>query len=531
MKKVILILTICFGVFLSSCKKDFLTSLASNPNTPSADKATPALVLPPALGNTASIIQNDFNGQALWFGSINWKGGYAISTPSLSYVLTTSSNNGCWFDLYYNATNYNFIEQSAKATPNNDNYAAIAIIMKSLDFEYLVDNFNDVPYLNALNGPGGSSGDFFPKYDSAQTVYTGIVNQLDSAMAVIATAAGNANEITPQGDVMFGGNMTLWASFANTVKLRVLLQQSELSSQSAYITGEIAKTASVPYLGAGQNAFVQPGYANQVGSNGSNQENPYYRNYGFDQNGNPGTFYAEQGAGQASINFLNNTKDPVRLGLLYTKDPTTMEYVGEYFGILPSSTISNTGSGLLQGPTQPSIVLSACESLFMQAEAALRGWIPGGDPGAKAFYQSAITESFAYLNGDYAGYAPGSTGAPASLSTTEATAYYSQTGIKDISWVPGNLNTNLRSIIMQKWIALNSNTPMSSWNDYRRFQDISNSDGTKGLPDVPLSKVPGLAATHIPFRVYYPQDEYNKNGANVPPSSGITNDSKIFWMP
>lgn len=528
MKKSILILTLGVGVFIGGCKKDFLTSLANNPNTPSSDKATPQLVLPAALENTDRIVQTSFNMATLWFGILNWKGGYAISTNSLSYIETTNSDNGSWFSLYNNASNYNFIEEKAKATPDYDYYVAIAKIMKAVDFEYLVDNFNDVPYTAALNAAAGTAAAFFPKYDKGQDIYTSIVNQLDSAMSIIGAAKGNNQEILPgNDDVMFGGNMALWASFANTVKLRILLQQSEVASQASYIKGEIAKTSSVPYLGPGQNAFVQPGYANQVGPNGGNQENQFYLDYGFDQNGNPNLFYPEQGAGQTGINFLVKTNDSVRLGLFYTTLPDTNIYQGDYFGLLPAGSISNTGKGLLQGPTQPAIILSACESLFMQAEAALRGWIPGN---AEIFYQDAITESFAYLNGDYKGYTPGNAGAPSATSSSEADDYYSQSGVPDVSWT-GGFNQELRDIIMQKWIAMSANCPMVYWNDYRRFQDITNADGTTGLPDVPLSKIAGLKATHIPFRVFYPQDEYNKNAGNVPPTSSANTDSKIFWMP
>lgn len=528
MKKSLLILGLITGVVLSGCQKGFLTNLASNPNTPSADKASPQLVLPAALTSTANIIQTSFNFATLWFGALNWKGGYQINGPALSYVETTNSDNGCWSSLYYNASNYHFIEQTAKATKNEDYYAAIGMIMQAMDFEYLVDNFNDVPYSDALNAATGTAAAFFPKYDKAQDIYTSIVNQLDSAITVIQTAKNNSSETFPgSDDVMFGGKMDLWASFANTLKLRILLQQSEMSGRGTYITDEIQKTSSIPYLGPGQNAFVQPGYANQVGPNGGNQENPFYLDYGFNPQGNPNLFYPEQGAGQAAINFLNKTNDNVRIGLFYTTVPGTNNYLGDYYGLLPSGSISNIGSGMLQSPTQPSIVLSAGESLFMQAEAALRGWIPGN---AETFYDEAVTESFAYLNGDYKGYSPGSEGSPSSTSSTEAAAYFGQANVKDVSW-GGSFNDNLRTIIMQKWIAANANTPMTYWNDYRRFQDVTNADGTTGLPDVPLSKYATFNGTHAPFRVYYPQDEYNKNGANVPPANSINTSTKIFWMP
>ncbi|HVB04605.1 MAG TPA: SusD/RagB family nutrient-binding outer membrane lipoprotein [Chitinophagaceae bacterium] len=536
MKRQLITLAIISGLIASSCQKGFLTDLAVNPNQPSTASASPILVLPPALINTSTTIQTSWDNVALWFGILNWKGGYAINTPTLTYVETTTSDNGSWFSLYSNAENYYFIQQYAATHKNNDNYGAIATIMKAVDFEYLVDNFNNVPYFDALKGSTGKVTEFFPKYDDAQSIYTDLVSQLDSAIALINSSASSATEAIPGGDVMFGGTMSLWASFANTVKLRILLQQSEVAGRQSYISGEIQKTTSTPYLGPGQNAFVQPGYANQDGPNGGNQENQFYLDFGFNQNGNPNLFYPEQGAGQAGIDFLKRTNDSVRLPLFYTPVPSTTTFLGDYFGLLPVFTISNTGPGMLQSPGQPSIIMTASESLFMQAEAALRGYISGGVAAAQTFYQEAVTESFAYLNGDYSGYSPGSTGSPSTLSQTEAAAYYNQTGVKDVSWTTEasfstvQTDPNLRTIIMQKWIAMNANTPMAYWNDYRRFQDVSNTDGTTGLPDVPLSKNPSLSYTSIPFRVYYPQDEYDKNSTNVPASTANMQYSKVFWM-
>src|SRR5690606_7434462 len=56
----------------------------------------------------------------------------------------------------------------------------------------------------------------------------------------------------------------------------------------------------------------------------------------------------------------------------------------------------NNGSptGVFKRFNQPSVLLSSFESLFLQAEAAQRGWITGA---AKAFYETAIQESFKYL--------------------------------------------------------------------------------------------------------------------------------------
>ncbi|TDW99138.1 SusD/RagB family nutrient-binding outer membrane lipoprotein [Dinghuibacter silviterrae] len=520
------------ALILGSCGKGYLTNLAVNPNQPSTSQTSPSLVLSAALASTVAEVQGgDYNAQSTWLGNINYKGGYAISTNTLTYILTNGAYNGCWGNLYYNLTNYNFIVQKVAGTQNNDDYTAIGKIMEVWDFAYLVDNFNNVPYSQTMKAPTVNT----PAYDTAETIYTSLVTLLDTAINLINATSSNTTESNPGSfDVLFGGNMSLWAAFANTLKLRLLLQQSEMSGRSSYITQELAVTASTPYLGPGQNAFIQPGYANQNGPNGGNQQNPFYGFLGYTINGSPTGFYAEQGACQAAIDFLNKTNDAFRLPLEYDSVPgvSPASYSAAYFGILPAGNISSlghyagnqSGQGFLQGPKVPAVLMSAGESLLMQAEAAERGWISGGDAAAENFYQEGITESFEYLGGVYSG------SGSASTATAAAQAYYGQTGVQDVSW-SGTTNQKIRAIIMQKWIAWAVLNPMISWNDYRRFQDMTNPDGTTGWPDVPLSQDPNNKATHLPYRVLYPNSEYQLNATNVGAQGTVTADSKIFWMP
>ena len=80
----------------------------------------------------------------------------------------------------------------------------------------------------------------------------------------------------------------------------------------------------------------------------------------------------------------------------------------------------------------------------------------------------------------------------------------------------------IKTIITQKWAALNTYDPLESWNDWRRLH----------IPaSLPISIYPGTTATHIPYRLLYPTSEYSFNADNVNAEGTITPDSKIFWMP
>ena len=146
---------------------------------------------------------------------------------------------------------------------------------------------------------------------------------------------------------------------------------------------------------------------------------------------------------------------------------------------------------------------AAVESLFLQAEAAERGFIAGN---AAALFKEAVTESFRILGvPDY---------------ENAAQLFYSQPSDKVNIDVSAN---KIRTIILQKWAALNAYDPFESYSDWRRL----------GIPaDLPVSEYPGTTAPHIPYRLLYPTSEYHYNAANVN-DQGTVNQftSKIFWMP
>ena len=112
-----------------------------------------------------------------------------------------------------------------------------------------------------------------------------------------------------------------------------------------------------------------------------------------------------------------------------------------------------------------------------------------------------------------------------------ATTYYSQ----NLGFVAFPLGASADSldhtIIEQKWAALNTISPYSAYNDWRRtFSAAMNS----GYPIVPVSVSPSNTAPHMPFRYLYPTEEANNNNESWTKAGGPSIDpfaDKIFWMP
>jgi Starch-binding associating with outer membrane len=498
MKKQILIVIHAILIFwLYGCKKSYF-DINNNPNN--ATSATPDLVLPNALVTTASplVVGNQVNYNifiSAWMGYIGQSGSYAAAVGDVaSYKQTTNFGNPNWLYDYHNLEDYDYVEKSA-LSQNLYFYAGAAKIMKAYVFQHLVDAFNNVPYSQAFQG----TNNITPSYDSAQSVYNAITTQIDTAIVLLSRADAVG---TAKSDVLFGGNNALWIQFANTLKLRILIRQSQVSSNASFIQSEIAKITSNSSGFLSSDAAVNPGYANNAG-----QQNPVWGFYvtltGLPVSGGHADLWK---GGQYTISWLQTNNDP-RYHYIYSLDSggKGSTYLGSILGSVsnpPGVDASSFGPGILKSVGQPAVILSAAESYFLQAEAILRGWLPGSDSAA---FANGVAASFNFLGAG------------------DPTAYLSQNNNQTNYGVCTTTAEKLACIIRQKWIASDQVTPFEAWCDYRRLK----------LPaDIPLSISPFLdqAPASIPIRLLYPTNEYQTNAANVNAQGTIDyHASRVFW--
>lgn len=117
-------------------------------------------------------------------------------------------------------------------------HAAIAKIIKAHTAATMVDLFGEVPFSEA-----NTSGILNPKVDSGSEVYTAALALLDDALADLSNAT-----IPPVTvDLFYNGNVARWRALANTLKIRLLVNQREVSNPASAIntilaTGEIIDT-------------------------------------------------------------------------------------------------------------------------------------------------------------------------------------------------------------------------------------------------------------------------------------------------
>ena len=529
MKKVLVIIS-TISIIGGGCAKDYLSSLQNNPNAPTTAVATPPLILPGVITGISNIVNDygSYQNEAEWIGYWNGQPGYGAFNNIYDYNMTNSSPQ-LWDNYYGVLTNLNVLIQQSSGTANS-NYRDIANVLEAICFQNLVDLYNDVPYTEALQG----AGDFYPKYDHASDIYDSLTAKLDVAITDINANLNNSAVTQPgSDDVMFGGNMQNWLQFANSVKLRLLVRESNVSAKQSYVASEISKTASLGYLAV--DALVNPGYTAAKPGN-------IWANFGISPSGSINAGTGEFGANQAAIDFYTATQD-VRLGYFYALKnipPTSAifntgpdslfsdfalyagQFAGNYCGrqlAVPGGS-SDLGPGIIQAPGQSAVMMTAADSYFNQAEATVRGWLPGGNAAAQTLYQAGITKSYEYLQ----------VGGSTSTADAYAATYYGQ-NLGFVAFPVGASTDSLvHTILEQKWAALNGINIAEPYADWRRTFDPSLNSG---YPLVPGSISATKANPYMPFRYLYPTEEQNNNNAAWTAAGGATVNvftSKIFWM-
>jgi hypothetical protein len=498
-----LILTIIAFTFLSC--ENYL-DVNEDPNNPTQNTITPDLLL---AGGLHDPYNNIFPGSANRLGNAfmnNWGPNVNSFTGGFldEFQLRITSNfyDIIWDNLYRDLGTFQLILDNEEEI--YDNHKAISRIMKSFYFQYLVDLYGDIPYTEALAG----GENLTPTYDDETEIYRDLISELDVALSEIENSDSDDLSVGSE-DIVYQGDLEMWRKFANTIKLRILLRQSELAltdgETQTYLNQQF-NSLEKDFIS--ENVVINPGY-----SNAEDKQNPYYALYGFDTQGNTTTSRQFLTATDYAVKFLKgietengvqtNIPDP-RLGRIY-EPIQSGDLAGEILGVQQGADntdtppeLSKLGDGLIISSEQDGYLMMASESYFLQAEAAFRGYIPGD---AKMLFQNGIIESYNLLG----------------LTTAQADSYINQSNSVNLIGWDGSQN-KIEAIMTQKWIALNGINGLESWIEYTRT----------GFPEIPLP----ITATRDskPNRLLYPTSEFSTNSANVPQQS--TEDAfstRIFW--
>lgn len=532
MKKIfnILILSAVL-VGATSCEK--YLDINENPNNPTEIPAE--LVLPQALVGTGSVVNTYNVSIADLGGQFANAGGFGGFGAVVTYNYTSSNFTGMWSSSYDNLEDYQYIINESAADPGQVYSNSIARIMKAFVFSKLVDQYNDVPYSQALRG----SEFLTPKFDKAEDIYQDLVKELNESIAAITAGQSGTNiaSVETTRDPMFKGDMNNWKRFANSVKLRLLIKMAGVPATQAFATAQFSSfNTGVGFLT--DDATVNPGYLQQSG-----RQNPTWNSLAF--NGNPPDDRAltSRLPSKFIYSFYSGGKlnDSYRGSVIYRSFPNTpINQLGDETAGVPqapsgttafttAASYTATGLGAAKGPTQDAPIMIKAESDLLQAEAYARGYLTGNDATA---FNAGITASFRYLykssanskqvanivdpakdvNADVAGY-----------KTANPTSFL----------VNYNLATSLaqkiEAIITQKYIALNLISSDEAYNEFKRTGYPTIVNGSLDPLATFASRQSGSTRPDkLVSRVLYPQSEYNLNPENTPSGIGLFT-SRIFW--
>jgi hypothetical protein len=407
-----------------------------------------------------------------------------------NYDLTTRSQpDGLW-DLFYVNVLKNLEEAKTviTATPSpagedpavKQNKLAIAEIMAVYTWDVLVTTFGNVPYSDAINIEIP-----LPKYDDALTVSTNLLSRLDAAIGQL----NDSFDSYGSADNMYGGNVALWAKFANSLKLRMAMELSDVTSLQSTVKAAVesaapnvlssnADNAKIIYLSAMPN--TNPLYVDLVASG----RNDFV-------------------AASTIVDSMNSLADP-RRPFFFTQLDTSSEagveklaYVGGICGASNNFLAYSHVAPLIQTPTFPGTMFDYAEVEFLLAEAVERGFDVGGT--AEEHYNNAIAASIE----DWGGTALEAAAYLANPKVAYATA--------DGDWK--------QKIGVQSWIAY-YNRGFEAWTQFRRL-------------DYPKLVAPEDALSALPIRYTYPINEQTLNGTNWEAAStaigGDAVDTPLFW--
>ena len=343
-------------IMLTSCDKAL--DINVSPNNPAS--STPQLTLPTGQTILAVTLESDYNLLGNFMAQY-WTQGPTASQYSFleTYTITTNNYTAAWSRMYASSLEDLEFVRKKSLEDGLPNYAAIAQLLQAYGFQILVDLYDQVPYSEALKGKDGITT---PKFDTGQDIYDDLIVKIDEALDMIdltSTAIRPGSE-----DLIYRGDMKLWIKFANTLKLKIYLRQSEARESVAQAGIQALYSSGAEFLSATDDAMV--GF-----SSSTNSQNPIWQNLNL-------TTFQNVVASETSITTLNDNGD-ARITALYNVAPNSNTYVGLEQGVGTNSGDTYPDFAVpsftnIISATKSAILMSGVESLFMQAEAVQRGW-------------------------------------------------------------------------------------------------------------------------------------------------------------
>lgn len=415
MKKIIYIFSTI--ALLTGCNLD----INDNPNSPT--DVAPGLILPAAQSAIAATVGDGMYNYAGFFAQYYDQMPEANQYNNIAeYDFTIESQ---LMDRNYRTLYAGALEDLKQIINKSDNPSDIfaCTVLRAFSFQLLVDNTDQTPYTEALQGSTITQ----PKWDSGQSVYEGVLKEMDDAEAL----TGNDN--LSHTDLIFNKSISQWKGFANALRLRMYFRFVDAGVDVPGYTAKIRALIDNGHFFTGDVKF-------DAYSDEADKRNPWY-------SANRVRLAINHVAAYPIVSYLKATNDP-RIAYNFEVAENTDDYEGEIPGSKRDFNMKNADfSGLKYYPTKPVYFFTQSQLQFLIAEAYVRFY--NDDARAKAAYQAGIDADFLArgMTQSHLMYAPG-----ASLEWNSAAAP----------------EQKLELIYMQKWVALCYMDHMEAWSEIRR---------------------------------------------------------------
>lgn len=381
--------------------------------------------------------------------------------------------------------------------PVYNNLIQVIEIWECAEWMRMTDTYGDMPYF------GAGKGEKVP-YNSQQEIYNDLFSRLTVATSAIDASATDQFAVSAEQDLIFRWDLEKWRRFGNSIRLRMAMRisnadpaKAQAEASAAVTAGVMQSNADVAHVPCWSNGFYD--YVDKMGFQWDNiRLSDTFSNLLYNQTSSEDP--------RARIWFAYKDSSPLA-------GNDQLEGVLNGYNILPanandfatynnnSNYIGFTGNGGDIFQYQP--IMMFPEVVFLQAEAALRGWIAGD---ANALMLEGVRASMDFVGAD-----------PAA-----ATDY-----INALPSLSGSNEAQLKQLITQKYIA-NFPNGRETWNDFRRtdYPDLI-------LPVDGVSSAASVAPGTYVKRIRYPDNAHNTEQNMMPPSQNTIAtdrmDIKVWW--
>lgn len=421
-----------------------------------------------------------------------YAGAFSGMSFAPDYEYRNDINSNIW-NTFYIAMKICVDAMRVAKIEENDNIYAAAIIMKVFYGNKATNCWGDIPYSEAFK----INEYLHPKYDSQRDIYIEQLKELKEA----ADLLDEKGKAIGQGDFLFNGNVLKWKKFCNSLRLRIAIYAT--SGEEAIgtptlqeITGNLV---NYPIMtNNDDNAYwwfsgVSP-----------DEERWYKSNVGLrDAAGYKTSEWRSQ---FDFVKSLVKNNDP-RISKYFDKNKSG-RYNGYRMGVGQTSNTSNRidstsafGDRFCADPKGFMPLMNSAEVYFCMAEAALKGYIQGGETQARSYYEDGIRIS-CLENG---------------VDNLAISTFLNEPEVK---WSSGT-TSNVDKIALQKWIVLFKQS-IEAWTEARRT-------------DVP--KLENIDEMYIgrhnrpPFRMVYSESEraLNENFPKNIEENDLFYGGQLWW--